>query len=170
MGVLEKTVRPWERGVGLQKGGESNQMWAPCQMSCGSTVALLCNESYCTTFRKTSITIDYAKLLVFWVRCLSLLAKWKVFFILPDCSLFLRSLWNGLFSCIVQSLNSQFRDSKGRTVAYYLGYSLCNIKQEVFKSVTHILVSVRRGGHTGKSLLLTCFCERTWWVVEIIFL
>lgn len=81
----------------------------------------------------------------------------NVFFILPDSGLFLSSLWNGLFSHIVQLLNSQFRDSKGRTVASMSCYFLCNIKQVVFKSVTQILVSVQRGGHAGKSLLLTLF-------------
>lgn len=50
----------------------------------------------------------------------------------PDGGLFLKSLLNGLFSFIVQRLNSQVCGSKGRTVAYYLGYFLCNIKQAVF--------------------------------------
>lgn len=87
--------------------------------------------------------------LFFWVRCLSLLAKWGLFSILPAGDLFSRLLWNGRFSYIVQLLNSHFCDSDGSIAAYYWVYSSCATQQAAFKTVTPDLVSAQRGGHAG---------------------
>lgn len=90
----------------------------------------------------------------------------NVFFILPDSGLFLSSLWNGLFSHIVQLLNSQFRDSKGRTVASMSCYFLCNIKQVVFKSVTDFGECTERWARWQIAPAYTFFLskqKKAWW-------
>lgn len=81
----------------------------------------------------------------------------ECFFILPDGGLFLSS--NGLFSYIMQLLNSQFRDGKGRTVASMSCYFLCNIKQVVFKSVTDFGVCTERWARWQIAPAYTFFCQ-----------
>lgn len=153
---LEKTVRHWER-VRCKKG--KNQTKCELLVIKGALVLkhFYVMRATALTFRKTSTTIDYAKPAVFESGVYLCWQSGECFSYFQTEAYF----WNHSemdCSAFVQLLNSQFYDSKGRTVAYYLGYSLCNIKQAVFKSDTHFGVYIERW-HTGKLLQLTLFCQ-----------